>query len=199
MRTALRQPADYELVQGVLAERPDAVETFLQRVRCVGPILNAQNSRMGRPLDNDDLADLIQDTLVVVWKKLATFAGQASLETWLYRMCCLELLSFLRRKGKRNELTMGLIEVVQPTANHASQHDQSSKNEVLISLRQLARREAEIVRLKHFEELTFREIASVLDLSVSTTKTHYYRGLAKMRSVLLSRGKGVSRDKSTPA
>jgi RNA polymerase sigma factor (sigma-70 family) len=42
----------------------------------------------------------------------------------------------------------------------------------------------DIVRLKHFEELTFEEIGQRLLLSPNTAKTHYYRALVRLREAL---------------
>ena len=52
-------------------------------------------------------------------------------------------------------------------------------------LEQLAPREREVVHLRHFEDLSLPEIALRLGLSVSSVKTHYYRGLTKLRTHLV--------------
>jgi DNA-directed RNA polymerase specialized sigma24 family protein len=41
-----------------------------------------------------------------------------------------------------------------------------------------------VIRLKHFEHLTFEEIATRLGGNSNTAKTHYYRGLVRLRELL---------------
>ena len=40
--------------------------------------------------------------------------------------------------------------------------------------------------LKHFDQLSFSEIGGLLDVATTTVKTHYYRGIDKLRSVFQS-------------
>ena len=65
--------------------------------------------------------------------------------------------------------------------------------EVGLLLRHLAPREAEVVRLRHVEQLSFAEIASALDISTSSAKTHYNRGLDKLRDLLANQPQGEDR------
>jgi RNA polymerase sigma factor (sigma-70 family) len=60
-------------------------------------------------------------------------------------------------------------------------------------LKHLTSREAQIARLVHAEQLTFHEAAEALSISVSSVKTHYYRGLEKLRSVLTPQDEALDR------
>ena len=66
--------------------------------------------------------------------------------------------------------------------------------DVLVYLRHLAPREAQVVRLRHVEDLSLPEVAELLGISTSSAKTHYYRALEKLRS-LLARDSPGSRDR----
>ena len=50
-----------------------------------------------------------------------------------------------------------------------------------------------IVRLKHYEGLTFREIGSRLEISPNSAKTHYYRGIEWLRERLAPEADGSRR------
>lgn len=174
---------DRELVQRVLAGDPSAGREFAARMAVVGRILAARNADYGRPLGHEDLADLTQDTLLAIWRRLPEYEGRARLESWVYRFCALELLTALRRRGERS----------LPASDHALEpvdgRGSLATGEVELSdyLRLLAAREAEVVRLRHVEELEFAEIAEVLAISPSSAKTHYYRALEKLRQAHLAR------------
>ncbi len=74
---------------------------FAGRMKCVPAFLRARNKKCGSPLGSEEIADLIQDTLMALWMKIGTFSGEAKLESWAYRFCVLEMRSALRRKHRR--------------------------------------------------------------------------------------------------
>lgn len=171
---------DLQLVRRVKRGDRAALEEFVGRMRIVSGILSVRNARMGRPLDDEDLLDLTQDALVVIWRKLASFEGTGSLEGWAYKVASLELLNAVRKKQRGPRTSASDAE--EPW--YPAEVSPSESEEAKTVLRHLAPREAEIVRLKHFEQLSFPEIAELLELSPSTAKTHYYRGVEKLRVVL---------------
>ena len=174
--------SDWTLTRGVASGDPGALEAFVQRVEVVGPILAVRNRRMGSPLHSEDLLDLTQDTIVVIWRKLESYSGDGPLEAWFYKICSLELLNAVRRKRRGPEATGEAPE--EPWyVPEAGASESKAMREVL---RHLAHREAEVVLLKHFDQLSFSEIGDLLDVATTTVKTHYYRGIDKLRSVFQS-------------
>jgi len=172
------------MVRRALTGGPEALRELANRLRCIPPILASRNARLGRPLTPEDLADLAQETLLLIWKKLGSFEGRAALETWVYRICCLELMNFFRKKDRRPEIVSQNFDELEADLVAAPQ---SGVDHELIykSLDRIKPDEAEIVRLKHFDDLTFEVIGERLGISPNTAKTRYYRGLEKLRRFLL--------------
>ncbi|QDU69854.1 ECF RNA polymerase sigma factor SigG [Planctomycetes bacterium Pla86] len=151
-------------------------------MRCVPRILTARNAQMGGPLNADDVADLAQDALLRLWKKLGTFAGRSSLEAWAYGFCSLELMNELRRAQRRPRgLPVEAGAEVEPAAPSVDLDAGLMREEGEAWLANLPERERQIVRLRHFEGLEATQIASSIGISVSSVKTHYYRALEKLR------------------
>ena len=94
-------PADLERIRRALAGDRRAIDEIAGRLACIPRMLARRNSDYGGPLDDDELRDLAQETIVAVWRKLETYDGRASLETWAYRFCVFELLHRLRQKRSR--------------------------------------------------------------------------------------------------
>lgn len=180
---------DLELVHRVLAGEPDAKRVFVERMRVVGRLLSVRNARSGSPMNEADLQDLAQDVLLLVWRKLGTYAGKASLETWVYRFCMYEFLNALRSKGRQavHRGSTEELENLAPRESEPSEPDEMGES-VLSFLEQLGTREAEILRCRHVEGLSSRETSELLGVSISTVKTHYYRGLEKLRGAFCGRG-----------
>jgi RNA polymerase sigma-70 factor (ECF subfamily) len=170
---------DKALVMDVLAGKPAARSAFVERMRVVPRVLAARNRRLGRPLQEAELADLVQETLLHLWRKLASYRGDASLETWAYSFSSLELSNALRKRaGSRRREDAGAVP--EPFVEDPAPPD----DELAGLLRHLSPREADAVRLVHVDSLGLREVADRLEISVSSVKTHYYRGLEKLRAVI---------------
>lgn len=175
--------ADLALVRGTLEGEPECVDRFVRRMNCVPLILASQNARLGRALSPVEIQDLAQDVLLTIWKKLDTFAGLSGLETWIYRICCLELLNAIRRQRRGRYLaTLDERLTAAPETDHGP--DLLEYEHVHRGLERIEPPEADVIRLKHFQGLSFEEIAARLSIPVNTSKTRYYRGLRKLQELL---------------
>lgn len=169
---------DLELVRAARAGSLDARRQFAVRMRCVPRMLAALNARMGRPLSAQDLEDLVQDALVVVWKGLPTYGGMSTLETWVYRCCSRELLAKLRERDRLPD------PVADPSGELGTLSEPQTFQEVYDALQRLDAKERAVIELKHFDELTFEAIGERLAMSPNTAKAWYYRGLEELKRIL---------------
>ena len=173
---------DVQLVADALAGRQDAIRAFLERMRCVPRMLTARNRQFGRPLADDELEDVVQDTLTALWKKLPSYDGRAALETWAHQFCYFEFMMRVRRSSQAAVLFEDLPQtLIDPRAEPVSPID---VEQLLKSLDRVDANEAEVLRLRHFDDLTFDEAAERLRISPNTAKSRYYRGLRKLRELI---------------
>ena len=181
--------ADLALARRALAGDPASRDALAERLRCVPRFLAVRNAALGRALGDEELADLAQDVLVLLWTKLPSYVGRGSLETWTYRFCVLEILNFLRSL-RRVPLALEAPSADADGNDPGVEHDASAglvHEEAEALLRHLSEREAEVVRLRHFEGFEADEVAARLGLSLSSVKTYYYRALEKLRPLLAAR------------
>ncbi len=177
--TAPLRRDDLELVRQALAGSTAAQERLSERLTCVTRILGALDRRLGGGLRPEEVADLSQEVLVRVWSKLGTYLGRAALETWVHRFCFLELRNWLRKSRRQDAGRSPEWLAEEPSAEpEASAEDYELLLRALDTLQPPA---AAVMRLKHFEDLTFEEIGARLRIPVSTAKTSYYRGLLLLR------------------
>lgn len=170
---------------------PPQWKPWLKRLRCVPRILAVQNRRFGGQLDRHELADLAQDVFLVVWRKLSDFQPGTAVESWVYRICYLELMNALRKRSRRQR-------ALDEVARRADEEDElivprqrmGDYEDLHRGFETLDPQEAEILRRKHFQEETFEEIARELEIPMGTAKTRYYRGLTKLREFLRNHEEG---------
>ena len=180
----LRHATDQRLIEDVLARRPDAIDRFVQRMTCVPRILRTQNRRLGDPIRPDELHDLAQDVLLIIWRKLDRFEGRSALETWVFRVCRLELLNLMRRRRRiRTSEVDGAVDQV-PEAHEEEDVVSVDAELAYHALQELGPPPSDVILMKHFDHMTFTEIGEQLGMSINTTKSHYYRGLTRLRETL---------------
>ena len=131
---------------------------------------------------NPHLAD---DILQEVFLKLARepeLACQAErLEAYLFGMARNALLMALRRQRRQRNETLSEYLECRNTAALSAEDDRRVVEE---ALRVLPFEQREVVVLKCFDERTFADIASFLDISVNTAASRYRYGIAKLREQL---------------
>lgn len=177
---------DHGLITRILQGDKAGLTRLSERLRCIARILRVLNLKHARALDDDELADLAQDVLVVIWRKLPDFRGDVALEGWVYGVCVLELRNALRKKRRRLErLTPEGVPAIEPESESEEPRDYGDVHAVLERLDPVS---ARVIRFKHFEALTFEEIGRRMRLSPNTVKARYYRGLTEMRPLLRRRG-----------
>jgi len=172
---------DLELARDALGGKQGARKEFARRIMVVGRILTVRNKHWGNPLSEEEISDLAQETILKIWNKLASFEGRSTLETWAYKYCYLELMNAIRKQARSGHKQVAFdSEAVQQSAEPFVQ----PASGLGTYLKHLSEREAQVVRLRHEESLTLVEAAQELNISVSSTKTHYYRALDKLREYL---------------
>lgn len=120
--------------------------------------------------------EVLQETMIVVWKKARTFRGQAKVSTWILGIA--RNLAFnLLRKEKRGER---LPEEDRVEANPAQTVEMSLH--VQRALAALPEHHREVMHLVFYEEMSLREAADVLGIPEGTVKSrmhHARKALAK--------------------
>jgi len=175
--------SDLALVRAVLVGDRRAGRELAQRMRCVPRILAVLNQRRGRPLRHHDLEDLSQDALAIIWEKLSSFHGLVILERWMFRFCLFSMQNRLRRFARLHRVEgqrLGQNREEPPAPDAAAEHYEALEGH----LARLPVEEAEVVRLKHYEQCTFEEIGERMKTSPNTAKTRYYRALRRIESAL---------------
>ena len=175
-------------MRAVLAFDEQALDDFAGQLQLVPRILAALNARLSCPLGSQELPDLAQSCVVVIWKKLPQFEGRSSLATWMYRICSLELMNATRRARRAPEVHQLAVgsEIMRDALVYRD--DEPVRTLVLRELQQglesLEEKLRQVVRLKHYDDLPYAEIGRRLRIPTSTAKARYHRALQHLQSRL---------------
>ena len=140
--------------------------------------------------DENEALDLTQETFVRAWTALPNFRGQSQFRTWLYRITtnlCYNRLPSLRRS--LNDLGDDILPDVPESEDTASNPLRAiESNEIRTQLHQaIDRLDANykiLIVMRYHDELSYEEIASLLNLPLGTVKTGLFRAREKLRLAL---------------
>jgi RNA polymerase sigma-70 factor (ECF subfamily) len=125
--------------------------------------------------DQATAEDVVQNAFLRAHRALERFRGDASLDTWFYRILVNEVQR-QRRWSALRRLFGGDPESAPPPVDPRPTRDPG--------LRRLSAGQREAFVLVHLEELTVNEAAEVLGKAAGTVKSHLHRALTALRSEL---------------
>src|SRR5262245_35884272 len=89
---------DLAVIRATLNGDRAAIEALIARLaQCVPRYLKAKNRRFGNPLDDASLCDLVQDVMVLVWRKRQDYGGRSPIEGWACGIAVFELFNRVRQ------------------------------------------------------------------------------------------------------
>lgn len=143
--------------------------------------------------DRADAEDLVQETYAKALKGFASFAEGTNLRAWMFRIL---RNAFLNSKSGLAAQKTGYLEDEEGPAEEATGHDvtpevlllrSESRDAVFAALESLEVRDREIILLCDVDEMSYREIALVLDVPMGTVMSRLSRARARLRSALVAK------------
>ncbi len=133
--------------------------------------------------NREDAQDILQDVLLLIFRKLHTFRGDASMKTWVFRIASNRAIDFIRQSRRRP--TEALDEKLSTKESPLAFTQRKAEIDTLSqALNRLPIEQQQVVVLKEINGFTFREISEILQIPENTAKTRMYTSLKKLRSLL---------------
>ncbi|HEY4525995.1 MAG TPA: sigma-70 family RNA polymerase sigma factor [Candidatus Paceibacterota bacterium] len=134
----------------------------------------------------DDAKDLVQDVFIKAYANLQSFDVSRRFSPWLYRVAHNEFLNVI--KSRRGKETFSLFDIdilfphpiAQETAD-ARANSQEIRDWMEKSLKSLDAKYREPLVLYYFEEMSYQEVADILQIPVSTVGVRLGRGRALLK------------------
>ncbi len=128
-------------------------------------------------ITHENADDVLQNTFLRIYKSLANFKQESSLNTWMYRIAYNESIRFLELNKKKtfdyvNDVSKNYMNVLATDPFFDGDEIQLKLQEILATLPE---KDRQIFQMKYFDDLKFNEIADVLEINQNTIKTSYYR------------------------
>jgi len=178
---------DVHLMQLVSAGEMVAFEELVERHQrlVVGTVARMLGS-------NSDVEDIAQQVFVRVWKSAKRYVPRAKFTTWLLKITRNLVLNELRRRSRHVQLPLQVesedeerpIKDERAMAPDASLLKKELQSAIDTAIAQLPETQRMAVVLRRYDELSYEEIAEVLDQSVPAVKSLLFRARTELRTRL---------------
>lgn len=140
---------------------------------------------------NADLAEEItQSTFCTVVSKIGGYTELGKFEQWLFRIAMNRLRDEMRRRKRQarpveDEALVVLADSAGPSTSGESTRIEPAEIAALRNaVAQLSDADQQIIHLRHYGELSFKQIAEILDQPLGTVLARQHRALKKLQEIL---------------
>ena len=144
--------------------------------------------------DPDDAMDLSQETFLRAWRCLDQYQFASAFSTWLYRLCSNICIDFLRKRRRQQTVPLTFEDAdgeeqtyavpdVQPLPEE--QVELKLTREMLAAaMAQLLPEHRAVLQLRVVNEMSYEQIADVLDIQIGTVKSRLSRARNQLKKIL---------------
>jgi RNA polymerase sigma factor (sigma-70 family) len=139
--------------------------------------------------NHNDADEIVQRTFMQVYRSISRFRGESTFKTWVYRIAinlCKDQLKSKEHRVKKVALEPPLLKKMTSKATHPLEGiiKQDRLRNLLRIVEKLSHQQKTTVMLRVFEDMAFKEIATVLECKESTAKVHFHQAIVKLRSLV---------------
>ncbi|UOQ84699.1 RNA polymerase sigma factor [Gracilibacillus salinarum] len=131
--------------------------------------------------------ELTQETFLRAFKSIYSFKGRSKLSTWLFQIAKYTFYNYLK-KHKNVESAADISALENDPSNKETPEDIYLKKEnamtLLTAIKKLKQPQQEVVILRLYSELNFKEIGEIMDQSDKWARVNFYRAKNRLATMI---------------
>lgn len=137
--------------------------------------------------NSDDVQDLAQEIFIKVWRNAGKFKGKSKFSTWLYSITANHCINY-RRKNRRGHISLDQLALSGKVPDSLKvKPDWEQQRRVRLvrkALDELPNRQRMALILAQFEGRSYKEIAEIMKVSVSSVESLIFRARRAIKQKL---------------
>lgn len=192
---------DKQIIEQVLAGDNDAFGALVERYQ--NRVYNLALRMCG---NRDDAFDLSQEAFFRAWRSLEGFQFESAFSTWLFRLTANVCLDWLRARKRRPTVSLTTVDDEEETVELELPDPAKGPEALLLAaedraaltraMNQLAPEYRQILTMRAINDLSYTEIAEILQIKEGTVKSRLSRARLALRNKLLQNGNNLESDSS---
>jgi RNA polymerase sigma-70 factor (ECF subfamily) len=128
--------------------------------------------------------EIVNDTMLVVWRKAATYDFTSTVSTWIFAIAFRKALKALKATDDPIDADVDLCPQPDGDGPDAILLSRETRAVLLAALGSLSAEQRAVVELTYFHGCGYREIATIMECPVDTVKTRMFHARRKLRGIL---------------
>jgi RNA polymerase sigma-70 factor (ECF subfamily) len=170
---------DADLIEQAAGGDEHAFEQLVKKYQSM--VFSTVYRYIGNP---DDVEDCAQEVFIKVWRNIRKFKKKSRLSTWIYRITANHCLTY-RRKHKNPPVSLDALaeKGSTPPALTVEPDHVATQNIARIkqALQELPSRQRMALVLSQFEERSYKEIAEIMHISISSVESLIFRARTALK------------------
>lgn len=134
---------------------------------------------IGMVKTHEDADDLTQETFIKVHKNFSKFKGDSSIYTWIYRIAVNNGLNYIKKMKRRQYIGLENIDIKsEEKHSNISNHSKKILKKVILKL---SAKQQMIIILRSFQELSYREISAIMNISENSAKVNFSHAIKNLK------------------
>lgn len=169
------------ILQGCLKNQPVAQQELYSRY---SPKMLSVCYRFAR--NREDAEDMLQEGFIRVFTQIHQFQSKGSFEGWIRRIIVHTCINHLKKHKKFND-SVDIMQAQTVSVREDSVPSIIQAKQVIECIRTLPLGYRTVLNLFAIDGYTHREIASMLDIEESTSRSQYTRAKAMLEQILVQK------------
>ncbi len=136
--------------------------------------------------NHEDANDVLQNTFIKIFRYIKNFKGDSKLYSWMYRIATNESITFINKKAKRLQLSSQEMQDYLVDNLESDVYFEGDKIQLALhkALSTLPEKQRQVFNMKYFQDLKYKEIAEILEVSEGACKSNYHHASKKIEEYL---------------
>jgi RNA polymerase sigma-70 factor (ECF subfamily) len=137
----------------------------------------------GNHLDADEI---LQEVLIVLYKKLKTFEFKSSLYTWIYTITNTRSINLINKRRIKNLFSLEEVpDKILDDRNLSAELESKQKlQQIEKALQKLPVKQREVFIMRNYNELSYEEISEITGKSIGALKANHFHAINKLKEML---------------
>ncbi len=187
--------SDRELIDEIITN--NSQNAFRQLVERYQP--HVTRTCLGFVANTSDAEDIAQEVFIEIYQSLGKFRNESKLSTWIYRIAVNKSINQLR-KQKRDRMLRSIENFFAPKGDgsdaldieggqdsHADRDIEKKENKLILknAINQLPENQRIAFILSKYQELSYKEISEVMDVTLSSVESLLFRAKSNLQKEIV--------------
>ena len=190
--TCMKVESRYHATRTDIAAEEAEIEAAKRDPRLFAPLYNRYYARIlgfiyGRVERKDDAYDIAQQTFIAALENIGKYKPTGvPYSALLFRIALNELNRFYRKAKVRQAVSVDDEQVADVLVEMGEENSAETDARLMKALEQLEPEEMQLLQMRFFDKIPFKDLCDILDISETACKARVYRLLERLKTIYTS-------------